>query len=145
MASPSFTWKAYLLRLILAFILVFATYNPSHFSYFHWAIESFQSLITPEELIFPGFVGITILVGWVILLRATLRALGGWGIILTLIFFVALFALIIHWFIGWEHTETNFKAVQYILLSILSFVLGTGVSYQIFLIRLSGVRDIQDI
>jgi len=138
-----FISRTYFLRLVLAIILVFATYNP-HLSYFHWLVHSIKSYESVEDLIFPVFIGIAITIGWIIFLRETFRALGRIGVLLTFLLFTALFALLTSWFIGWELITTNLTLVQYILLTIIALVLGTGIYYQIFLRKLTGMRDVHD-
>ena len=36
MYKDSFNWVGFLLRLLFALVLVYATYNPEGYSYFHW-------------------------------------------------------------------------------------------------------------
>jgi hypothetical protein len=138
-----FVLRTYFLRLTFAIVLVFITYNP-HFSYLHWLVYSIKSCESAEDLILPIFIGIALTVSWVIFLRETFRALGRTGILLALLFFIALFALLTSWVIGWERITTSPILVQYIVLTIIALVLGTGIYYQIFLRKLTGMRDVHD-
>ncbi|MCP4701080.1 MAG: hypothetical protein GY862_30135 [Gammaproteobacteria bacterium] len=133
--STSFPWKKYLFRLLLAFILVFVTYNPIY-AYFHWAIQDLSTFTT-----FKALVGMTILIGWLVFIRYSMRALGRFGVAVALVFFVLLFA----WILGWESLADSPMLVQYVALFILTFLLGTGVSWQIIVMWLSGQRDIHDL
>ena len=40
MSATGFNFASFLGRLVAALILVFATYNPSGYSYFHWVEQS---------------------------------------------------------------------------------------------------------
>ena len=68
MAVKGIGWSGFLLRLLAAFALVFASYNPSGYSYYHWVVEQIASP-TP----WLALVGIVLLIGWAIFLRATMR------------------------------------------------------------------------
>lgn len=66
------------LRLLGATILVMATYNPEY-SYVDWVSSTLEiGSIGPEH----HFVGVVLLIGWVILLRATFNSLGMLGLVL---------------------------------------------------------------
>jgi len=65
-------------RLLLAVVLVGLTYNPLGYSFFHWLSGDLNNLIDPVKAI----AAIVLLIGWVILLRATFRSLGAPGMLL---------------------------------------------------------------
>ena len=94
MAVKGINWFGFLLRLLVAFVLVFSSYNPSGYSYYHWVSENISSL-TPTI----ALVGILLLVGWTIFLRATLRSLGPFGLLLAAAFMGVLLWMMIDW--GW--------------------------------------------
>ena len=77
MARSSFGFGDFLMRWIFAQILVLATFNPTDFSYFRWAKDAYQT-----ELPLVIFLGVVLLIGYIIFLRATLRSIGVIGIIL---------------------------------------------------------------
>lgn len=66
-----------LLRLLFALVLVFATFNPSGYSYYHWLRDTL-----PGYSVLLIFAGVVLLIGWTIFLRATTRSLGAFGLIL---------------------------------------------------------------
>ena len=68
--AQQFNSQGFLLRFIFALILVFVTYNPSGYSYYHWASDIFAS---SELSITPPFalISIILLIGWTVYLRAT--------------------------------------------------------------------------
>jgi hypothetical protein len=131
-----FSWKSYLVRLFFAFVIVFSTYNPSTYSYAHWVISDINQLLAVKAL-----VGIILLIGWVIYIRATLRSLGFIGIILATTFFGLLFWLLI----DLKIISTGAVAIQYMLLVILSFVISTGVSWSHIRRRITGQLDVDDV
>lgn len=137
MATKTFTPGSFLIRLLIAALLVFASYNPSGYSWYHWLVKiDFE--VNPMVIL----AGVVLLIGWVIFLRATLRSLGAVGTMLT----VALFGVIV-WaliFYGWLSLE-NIKAVQYVVLMVVSALLATGMSWSHIRRRMTGQLDVDDI
>lgn len=142
MATSKFTLSSYLLRLLGATFLVFATYNPLEpWSFYSWAIApAWQdfSLFTPIQ----GLVGIILLIGWVILLRATYRSLGLIGILLG----AALCAMIVWVMVdqGWIQFGEN-EVFRWVLLVAISALLGTGLSWSHVRRRITGQLDVDEI
>jgi hypothetical protein len=132
-----FTLQSYLLRLVFALVLVFATYNPSGYSYFHWAKESLGSI---DPLVVLA--GVALLIGWGMFIRATLRSLGTVGIILAVAFFGTIIWLVIDR--GWLSAD-NVKVLTYLALFLLSAILATGMSWSHIRRRMSGQIDVDDI
>lgn len=125
------------LRFLFALLIVFATYNPEQgWSYFDWAIKNFS--IDPLKLV----AGIVLLIGWIIYVRATLRSLGGIGLILVTSLCVALLWLFIDW--GWIAKDSS-RVISYSALIILSVILTVGMSWSHVRRRLSGQYDIDDV
>jgi hypothetical protein len=131
-----FSWKAYLLRLFVAFIIVFSTYNPGGYSYSHWLIQDMNTMLPLKALL-----GVTLLIGWVIYIRATLRSLGIIGILLATAFFGLVFWLLI----DLKIIATGATAIQYVLLVIVSFIISTGVSWSHIRRRITGQLDVDDV
>jgi hypothetical protein len=141
MAGSRFTWNSFFLRFLFALILVYATYNPTGMSYFHWLKEA----ITGEStLISPAFAMATVvlLIGWTIYLRATFRSLGGLGLGLALAFF----AIIIWWLVDIGLIGIDSISVfSYIILFLVSAVLAVGMSWSHIRRRISGQVDMDDV
>src|SRR5262245_18381582 len=77
-------------RWLGAMILVLGTYNPTPYSYVRWL------LLTPsDQLPLKLLVGLLIIIGFVVYIRAPLEALGRSGLVLA-----ALFAAAIIWWLG---------------------------------------------
>jgi len=141
MADKHFSGQNFVIRLVFALALVFLTYNPSGYSFYHWAKET---LVNDTVGITPALAmsAVVLLIGWTIYIRATLRSLGPFG--LTLAF--GFFGIIIWWLIdiGWLDLD-NFSVFSYIALFILSAVLATGMSWSHLRRRMSGQSDIDDV
>ena len=134
MAEKGFTGRGFLWRLVFALLLVGATYNLEGYSYYHWALADF-STFGPEQAV----VGILLLIGWVIYLRATLRSLGLLGLILVIALCASLVWLITSW--GWISPESP-RAITYVSLVIIALVLATGMSWSHVRRRISGQADV---
>ncbi len=132
-----FGWGGFLFRFVAAIVIVFATFNPEGYSYYHWALADIVSMS-----VLKGFVGVTLLIGWVILLRATLGSLGFIGLILALSFFGLGTWLLVDYF---ELDLTNLKVLSYTIGIVLSFVLSIGVSWSHVRRRVSGQVDTDEI
>jgi hypothetical protein len=133
MRESEFTWVGFMLRFVAGLVLVFATYNPSGYSYFHWVRQLFPSIGAVQ-----AFSGVLLVIGWAIYVRASLRSLGAIGLLLTAALFGTLFWLIID--LGWIPVH-NVTAMVYVALVLLALVLGTGLSWSHIRRRLSGQLD----
>jgi thiol:disulfide interchange protein len=117
--------------------VVFATYNPEGVSYYHWIAEEF-----PTFTVFKAFVGVVLLIGWIILLRATLGSLGFIGILLASAFFGLAIWLIID-VIGLSADSQ--RGISYIVAIMLASVLSIGVSWSHIRRRITGQIDTDEI
>jgi drug/metabolite transporter (DMT)-like permease len=137
MSYKPLSWSGIGLRFLFALILVLATYNPEEYSYFHWGIQNIS-----ENSALKVFVGIVLLIGWVIYIRATLRSLGPIGLILALGFFGTLIWLLIDYNIV---STDSAKVITYLVLIIASAILTTGMSWTHIRRRMSGQLDVDDV
>jgi len=115
------TLGAFLARFVFALLVVGATYNPTRYSYYAWA-ESTGWQWRPPIV----FVGVVLLIGWFVCLRATLRSFGGLGLLLANAFFAALFWLFADW--GWLPRE-NVAAISWLALVTVAAILAVGMSW----------------
>lgn len=136
----NFNSHSFLLRFLFALALVFITYNPSGYSFYHWASDIFYT----DATVSPPFALLTILIliGWTIYLRATLRSLGGFGLLLAFTFF----AILIWWLVdlGWLNID-RFSVLLYLILVLTAAVLAVGMSWSYVRRRLTGQTDVDDI
>lgn len=130
------TFTGFLLRAAFALTLVLLTYNPSGYSYAHMVQAGFPS-VTPLEAV----LGIVLLIGWFVFLRATLSSIGPLGMVLALALFAAVIWLIVSW--GWVKLS-NTSAVVWISLVVLSLILAVGMSWAHLYRRWSGQATVED-
>jgi len=139
MATTQFTPTSFLIRWVIATILVGLTYNPSGYSLFHWYSDVLPSYsaITPAMIVS----GLILLIGWVIYLRATMRSLGIVGTALA----AALIAALIWWAfdLGWLDRDDQ-SILSWIGVIFVSLVLGVGLSWSHIRRRLTGQLDVDD-
>ena len=139
--NKSFTVQSFLTRFLFALALVFASYNPSGYSYFHWASNV---LFTAEASITPMFAlaGVALLIGWTIFINATFNALGGFGLGLA----AAFFAIIVWWLVDIGLIGIDgFSVMAYITLTLLAAVLAIGMSWSHIRRRMTGQIDVDDV
>ena len=140
-AVKRFTFQSFLLRLAAALALVVVTYNPVEpYSYFYWALSPLLADLGSFTIL-KGFVGIVLLIGWTMFLRATFASLGAFGTLLAIGFFGTLLWLIVDR--GWVSVD-NRAAVSWLVLVGLAGVLGSGMSWSHIRRRLSGQLDVDE-
>ncbi len=135
-----FDSRGFMWRFIFALVLVYATYNPTGISYYHWL----KSGLGEGELLTPAFalISIVLLIGWTVYLRATFRSLGGFGLLLA----IAFFAIIIWWLVDLGLLGIqNVSVLSYIVMLLLAAVLAVGMSWSHIRRRLSGQADMDDV
>ena len=127
---------AFLLRWFFAFALVVGAYNPTPWNYSNWAAAHIETQ-TPLAV----FLGLALLVGYVIYIRATIRSIGGLGMLLVIGLVGSLLWVLYDWgVLSVENTDLN---VWMGLVSV-SLVLGTGLSWSIIRRALSGQYDVTE-
>ncbi|MCI0506033.1 MAG: DUF6524 family protein [Gammaproteobacteria bacterium] len=131
------SWSGVGLRFLFALIVVFGTYNPTGYSYFHWGIQTL-SPFEPLKVV----TGILFVIGWVIFIRATMRSLGGVGLALVAVLCAALLWLFIDWGLI---PKDSANAIVYATLLIITFIMTVGMSWSHVRRRLSGQVDMDDV
>ena len=137
MADKGFGFTSFLIRLIMALVLVFATYNPYGYSWYHWLTESIEKI---DPLLILA--GLLLFIGWVIYIRATMRSLGLAGGLLAVAFFAAVIWVLVDY--KWLSLE-NPAAFQYVILAMLAVVMAIGISWSHIRRRISGQLDVDEI
>jgi len=135
-AAREFNFLGFVWRLLASLLLVMASYNPSRYSYVDWVRAA-----TPENPLGPEHfvVGVILLIGWVILLAATHRSLGTFGLLLG----AALLGGVV-WMltdIGWLNIETVSTAT-WVGLFCISALLAVGLSWSHVWRRLTGQFEV---
>lgn len=126
-----------LTRWLVAFVLLAATYNPTDWNYLRFATGQWPAQM---PLIVLG--GMVLSVGYIIYLRATLRAIGLFGMVLILALVGAVIWVMVDMgLISLANPTVN----TWIALVALSGMLGVGLSWSIIRRRLSGQADVDDV
>ena len=125
----------FLLRWLFAFGLIAATYNPTPYNFVRWASTS-------EQMSMTVLVGLVLLVGYIIYLRATLRSIGAFGMILILALVGAILWVLYDF--GLLDLQ-NRNLTVWIGIFALATVLGIGLSWSIIRRKLSGQADVDDV
>ncbi len=135
-AAREFTFLSFVWRFAASLALVLLTYNPSDFSYIAWLRAA-----TPENPLGPEHfvVGVVLLIGWVILLAATHRSLGTFGLILGAALLGGVVWLLTD--IGWLNIETVSTATWVALICI-GALLAVGLSWSHVWRRLTGQFEV---
>ena len=136
-STNRFGWNSFFIRFLFAIAVVFASYNPEGYAYYHWVDAGL-----PGFTVLKGFVGIVLLIVWVILIRATLGSLGLFGILLAAAFFGLGIWLIVD-VLGMA--TDNVHVIAYIVEVVLAAVLSIGVSWSHVRRRISGQIDVDEI
>lgn len=125
------------IRFIFALLLVMFTFNPSGYSYFHWFLDTI-SAPTP----WLALAGITLIIGWVVYIRASIRSLGLLGLSLAA-FLVAiiLWLLVDMGVISIESTSLLIWVIEVFLAGVLCI----GMSWSHIRRQMSGQADVDDV
>ena len=127
----------FLIRWAFAFLLLAATYNPTQWNFVRWAIGNYQNMLSVTVL-----VGLILAIGYIILLRATLRSIGMFGMLLVLaIAGTLLWVLFDQGFINLTNPTVN----TWLGIIMMSLVLAIGLSWSIVRCKISGQADVDDV
>ena len=127
----------FLIRWLLAFVLLTATYNPTQWNFVRWAMAHYTDMLSVTVL-----AGLVLLVGYIIYLRATLRSIGLFGMILILsVAGTLIWVLFDQGFIDLSDPTIN----TWLAIVILSLVLAIGLSWSIVRRKISGQADVDDV
>ena len=129
--------SGFLFRWLAAIFLVFATYNPTELNYVRWALSNYETSLSLVVLI-----GLLLLIGYIIYLRATFRSIGPIGVTLVAAVIGAiLWVLVDNGLMDLDNTTV----LTWIGLLGLSIVLAIGLSWSIVRRALTGQADIDDV
>lgn len=117
-------------RMIIAAIVVFATYNPTGTSVFHWVVNNENP---SDAWVILG--AIVVILANIALLIAAWKALGKLGTIIVAIFFGALIYLSLQE--GWVSADSR-VSLEWLALILYSVFLGIGLSGAIIWRRATG-------
>jgi predicted neutral ceramidase superfamily lipid hydrolase len=137
MARPAFNAANFLIRWVVALILVFATFNPTQYSYYRWVTGP-----DTGNLALQALVGVALLILYVIFMRATWRSIGAIGLALAIAFFGAIVWVMID--LGLLDADRS-KILTYVILVVLATILAVGISWSHIRRRMTGQADIDDV
>jgi len=127
----------FVIRWIFAFVLLAATYNPTEWNYVRWSMANADTNLSVTVLL-----GLILFVGYIIYLRATLRSIGIFGMILILaVVGTLLWVLFDQGVISLDNPTVN----TWIAIVALSIVLAVGLSWSIVRRKLTGQADMDDV
>ncbi len=139
-SSEGISWGGFAARFAFALLLVYATWNPMGTSFTHWVIlPLFGSGVGAPETAAPikFLLGIALVVGWVIYLQATRRALGLMGGLLV----VAVCVGVVWLLVSYHIVAMQGAAVAHIILISLAILLTIGMSWSHLSRKMSGQID----
>lgn len=138
-AEPEFGLVGFLLRFLMALVMVLLTYNPSGFSFFHWARDAFlHSSLGPLHALF----GLLLLGGWILFVRATMQSLGLLGVVLV----GAVFGVLVWMLFFYDVVQQNStNTLVWIALVGVAVVLTFGMSWAHIRRRLSGQATVDEV
>jgi hypothetical protein len=111
-----------LTRIALAVVLVLATWNPTGISYVQWALAGGGAIDAGKAL-----VGLLLLAGWILCVRATWVSLGALGVVIA----GALIAAFVWWLVSVGIVATDHRTFTWIALVAVGVVLGIGMGWSI--------------
>lgn len=127
------------LRSLAALLLVFGTYNPDGWSYFHWVVNPMRTgVATSGPISVKVLVGLLLLAGWGVFLNATRRAIGLAGSLL-----VMAVAGVIVWVmidLGMVSAKSA-RGITYVVLVAAAVLLAVGMNWSHLSRQLSGQVD----
>lgn len=129
--------SGFILRWICAFGLLAGTYNPTDYNFTAWALGDGEKQWSVIVL-----AGLILLIGYIIYLRATLRSIGAFGMVLVLAVIGALIWVAVD--LGWLNLA-NPTANIWIALAAMATVLAVGLNWSHVRRRVSGQSDVDDL
>jgi hypothetical protein len=135
MAVQGITGSGIALRVVVAVALVLITFNPSGTSFYHWLAAPPVGITAVK-----AFLGIALLIAWLVCLRTAYVALGAVGLVLGCLllgtFVWVLFDMdLLH--------DVGRQAMVWIGLVVFGIVLGVGLSWSLIRARTTGQIEVQ--
>jgi hypothetical protein len=119
--AARFSLGGFIARYVFALLVTGATYNPTPYSYYAWAMSTGFQWSPPIV-----FAGVVLLIGWFICLRLALRSMGGIGLLLANGLLASLYWLMASR--GWLPRE-NFTVITWMAVFSVAGILAIGMSW----------------
>ena len=140
-STKDLTWGGIAVRFVAALLLVYLTFNPTGFSWFHWTIK--PMLDTPTAALgtlnpLKVLAGIALAACWWFFLQASQRSLGVVGA-----FFILALVATFFWALSYWHifTPGSSTAIAHLTLVTVALILGLGLSWSSIKRRITGQQD----
>jgi hypothetical protein len=136
--------KGILTRFIAAIVLVYGTFNPEGYSFYHWAVAPAVNgtAAAGEQLPVKVLVGLLLVAAWVFFVQTTRRSIGWKGVLLIL----AILGAFVWALADWDVLQPgNSRVIAHIVLVALALVLALGMSWSHISRKVSGQVDTDDI
>jgi len=119
--------------MLAVMLLVSATYNPSGYSYYHWAFRA-----NADQWAVKSVIGLLIVIAFIVCVHATIRSL---GLLLSIPLIIVIGTGI--WLLSnWGVVDlSDWLQRTLVLEGAVALLLGTGVSFSLIRYRLSGQLD----
>lgn len=132
-AAPGITLNGTLVRVLLAVVLVLATFNPTGVSLFHW-ITAAPVAVTPGK----ALATLVLAIGWLVCLRTAFIALGAMGLLLGL----TLFGVLVWFLVDREVMSLTGSAIVWVGLVVVGVLLGVGLSWSLLRAKATGQIEV---
>jgi hypothetical protein len=138
------TTKGVLARFLASVLLVYLTFNPEGFSYFHWVVNPLLRGAPDARASLPLKVlaGLVLIGLWAFFVQAARRSIGWKGVILVLGILGALVWALIDWRVLNPDSD---RVIGHVVLVALSIVLALGMSWSHLSRKMSGQVDTDEI
>ena len=123
-----------LVRILFAVILVVATWNPAGVSYVQWSLIDTSTFDATKAL-----VGVLLLAGWIMAVRATWVSLGLMGVVLAAV----VIGVFVWWLISIGIVATDGRGFLWIMLIAIGVVLGIGMGWSLVRAKATGQVETQ--
>ena len=145
MQDDGISAKGVLGRFLASAVLVYATFNPAGYSFFHWALEPVirgARETAGAQLPLKLLAGLLLVGIWVFAIQTTRRSIGWKGALLILAILATLVWALVDWHVL---NPRSSQAIGHLVLVALAITLALGMSWSHLSRRLSGQVDTDEI
>jgi hypothetical protein len=128
------SWFGVFMRLLGALAVVLLTYNPSGYSFYHWALRGLSAITAVK-----AFAGALLLVGWVVCLRTAFVSLGALGLLLSVLVLGTLVWMLSDY--GILNPDSP-SLLSWVTLIVIGVILGIGLSWSLLRARVTGQVEV---
>jgi hypothetical protein len=130
-------WKGFFSRLLASLVLVYATFNPTGLSYYHWALAPLVKELSSFDAL-KFLAGVILIAGWVVFIQATKRSIGWKGALLVAAVCGGLIWLLAEWHVV---NAASSMVLTHLGLLVTAIILTIGMSWSHVSRKLTGQTD----